>query len=173
MAMDQVSITVPYSAAGVRLLNVVAAEMQSELAKWKNNPASAAVAAAPAAVAAEAPAEKKPRGRPKKDAAAAAETSAAGDELDLDGGTSGDDLLGDGGDVGDELGLDEPAPAPKAKEMSLEGDLIPLFKRYIEKAPANKDKLGKLFEKYGVKSAKALPKDKYAEIHALLTKALG
>ncbi len=131
------------------------------------------------------------RGRPKKEAAPA-------DDMDFGVNTSDDEPEADAEDVEDEATEDaeeleadddeaeDEAPAPKkrgrpaktapverlmkdvktTKGHTLEGDIIPAFQKFADKH--SREKAGKVLAKYGVKSVRDLPKEKYPEILKLL-----
>lgn len=141
--MQTVSITVPMNAEGAKALTQLAA-MLAQTATVAKGPAQPV-----AAVADETPPPKKRGRKPKAQAATQ-------DEDDLN--------FGDADEAeGDELGLDEPA-------YTLEGDIIPAFRKFIERHNGDKAKAGKILEAHGVKSVRDLPAEKFGEVMAALSK---
>ncbi len=156
--MQNVSISIPLSPAGVTLLRAFTAEVQKLVA--------GSATAAPVAGAAsldDAPAEptQARRGRKPNAEKAAAAAAAPADDLDLGG---GDDAA-----EGDELGLDEPAAAP-AKKLTLADDVIPAFRAALDRVKGDKSKLAAVLAEYNTKSVQSLPEPKFAEVLAKLAK---
>src|SRR5262249_939788 len=90
----------------------------------------------------------KPRGRPPK--APAAPTQAAAPTPPQE-----PDVLGD------ELGLD---PTPPAVTLTLEGDVIPAFRKFIEKHKGDKSKAAAVLQSYGLKAVQDLKPEQFADV---------
>ncbi len=137
--------------------------------------------------AAKVPSDRNPRGRPKKDAAPVADdemdfgVDAPDDEAPEE---SDDEETADEDETEDADEAEEEAPVAKkrgrpakatiaaaeptkaTKGLTLEGNIIPAFQKFADKH--SREKAGKVLTKYGVKSVRDLPKEKYPEILKLL-----
>lgn len=165
--MENFSISVPMSPAGVGLFRASLTYLESMVGNKSAAPAAvatAATAAAPAVLAdgpAAAPVKGKPGRKSNAEKAAAAgqgATAAPADDLGL-------------GDEGDELGLDDVAPAaPPAKKLTLNDDVIPAFRDALARVGGDKARLAAVLTEYGVKSVQLLPETKFAEVVTKLAK---
>ncbi len=143
MNVEQVQIQVPMNAHGAILLRALADKIPT-LAS------GAAPAAQPNGATAAPAAEAPKRGRPPKAAEPAAAPTQAAPAVDP---------------LGDELGL-EPAAPPVT--LTLEGDVIPAFRKFIEKHKGDKAKAAAVLQGYGLKSVQDLKPEQFAEVLAKL-----
>lgn len=140
--MEMVQIQVPMTPNGAVLLRALADKLPALASGGAQAAAPVLADGAPAPAAAK-------RGRPPK----AATTEAAPPTP-----PTADDL-------GDELGLD---PTPPAQALTLEGDVIPAFRKFIEKNKGDKSKAAAVLQSYGLKSVQDLKPEQFADVMAKL-----